>query len=251
METMDVSSSEDGVDTVDMDPEEVAVAIAASASKTPKRRREIQLVPGAPKKLKPLSSPKIRPTVPQYKWQYVDQRDRLVSGGAVWSYSRADTYNEAERLKPTYAALNRVPRDISLKVDQRLVDKPTPGQVLRSVVYKYASDRIGEKMHRYCEGCTANAGGQLAHMAGCLEDWDRAVEKYGLEAMKEAKCVDCHMWCRNLLEFFDYPVDKVPPEVTAFVDGAPKDQILPTLKKMPVADAFIDLCKFLKPSSDF
>ena len=69
--------------------------------------------------------------------------------------------------------------------------------------------------------------------------------------MKEAQCADCYKWCRNLLEFFDYPVDKVPPEVTAFVDGALKEQVLSTLKKMPVADAFIDLCRFLKPSSDF
>ena len=77
------------------------------------------------------------------------------------------------------------------------------------------------------------------------------MDKYGLQAIREAKCVDCHQWCRNVLDFFKHPVDKVPAEVATFLDGASKEQVLTVLKKMPVADAFLDLCRFLKPSNDF
>ena len=242
-------SSEEGYDTVDMDMEEIGAQMAAASSKTPKRKDHIQAVPGAPKKQK--TARRMRPTVPQYKWEYVDQKTHLVSGGGVWYYSLADCHNEAERLKPTYTAMNKVPRDISLKIDRRVVDKPTAGQVLKSVVYKYAVDRIEEMAKRYCEGCARDAPGQMAHMDGCLNEWEKSVEKYGCDALKQAKSLDCHQWCRNLLEFFNYPVDTVPQQVASFVDESPKEQLSCTLKRLPILDAFLELCRFRKPRPDF
>ena len=154
----------------------------------------------------------------------------------AWYYSMAHCYNEAERLKPTMVEMNSVPRDLKLQVKQRVVDKPSSDTILENVILRFIVDEIEALMRRYCQGCLYGSNGQLPHESGCLMKWEKAVEVYMGSALPAVRSLECHMWCRNVLGFFDYDINK-------------EKDLKAKIKKLDLNDSIQELCKLLKPSS--
>ena len=190
-------------DDTDDDDDDIELSQPVKA-KTPLNKRSLSppATPPAPKKPKVVEAR--RPMQTLHFWTWKTRGGKALLKSPYVYYTRAMSYNEAERMKPSTEG------DLMLDDGTTKVEKMKAEDVIGKTIIHYMTWKFNNRMTVECAGCEDKCLGQEGHKEGCMLTWEQCVELYFDLIKSKVHTPECFAWIRNMLESMGYSCMAVP-----------------------------------------